>query len=133
METIISIIAGIAIGYVIFVIIPKMSNPARDSELDYLRAKDTDNVTLNFSMTVRKRWVPHVLGMFRRMEYLGSVGSSRMLGFYSDGDGDFRPKFDVNGVPLTDDESWNGRIAKSGIRAAGEASKQTVSEWYDAG
>ena len=30
------------------------------------------------------------------MQKLGSGGSSRTLGFYADGDGDFRPKFEWN-------------------------------------
>ena len=46
------------------------------------------------------RWVPHFLGMLKYMEQLGSLGSSRHVGFFSDGDGDFRPKFQwVEGLP----------------------------------
>lgn len=30
------------------------------------------------------------------MEYLGNVGSSRMCSFYADGDGDFRPKINID-------------------------------------
>ena len=40
-----------------------------------------------------KRWVPHFLAMLKYMENLGQVGSSRAVGIYADGDGDFRPKF----------------------------------------
>jgi len=40
------------------------------------------------------RWVPQFLGMLAYMHRLGGVGSSRLLTFYSDGDGDFRPKFE---------------------------------------
>jgi len=39
------------------------------------------------------RWVPHFLGMLSYMQTLGSIGSSRHVTIYSDGDGDFRPKF----------------------------------------
>ena len=39
------------------------------------------------------RWVPHFLGLLGQMQYLGGVGSSRVVSIYSDGDGDFRPKF----------------------------------------
>ena len=30
------------------------------------------------------------------MEKLGDIGSSREVGIYSDGDGDFRPKFEFS-------------------------------------
>ncbi len=34
------------------------------------------------------------------MEYLGNVGSSRKVTLYSDGDGDFRPNFKLEGLPF---------------------------------
>jgi len=43
---------------------------------------------------MQDRWVPQFLGMLKYMQQLGGLGSSRTLTFYSDGDGDFRPKFD---------------------------------------
>jgi hypothetical protein len=33
-----------------------------------------------------------LMKMFKYMEYLGNIGSSRMCSFYADGDGSFRPK-----------------------------------------
>jgi hypothetical protein len=33
--------------------------------------------------------------MFKYMEYLGKVGSSRMCSFFADGDGAFRPKVNI--------------------------------------
>lgn len=42
---------------------------------------------------MHKQWVSPFLGMLRRMEYLGSIGQSRCVVFYADGDGDFRPNF----------------------------------------
>lgn len=33
-----------------------------------------------------------LMKMFKYMQYLGAVGSSRMCSFYADGDGSFRPK-----------------------------------------
>ena len=47
------------------------------------------------------RWVPHFLGMLKYMEDLGSMGSSRNVGFMADGDGDFKPKFNWD-TPLFD-------------------------------
>jgi hypothetical protein len=43
---------------------------------------------------VPTRWVPHFLGILKRMQMLGSIGSSRHVTIYSDGDGDFRPRFE---------------------------------------
>ena len=42
---------------------------------------------------MKDRWAPHFLSMLKYMEQLGGLGSSREVGLYSDGDGDFRPKF----------------------------------------
>lgn len=42
---------------------------------------------------MEERWIPHFLGMLKRMEYLGDIGSSRYVGIFADGDGDFRPEF----------------------------------------
>ena len=44
------------------------------------------------------------------MEQLGNLGGSREVGIYSDGDGDFRPKFEwdsslpMEAQPVKDDE-----------------------------
>jgi hypothetical protein len=43
---------------------------------------------------MKDRWVPHFLGMLQYMQLLGGLGGSRTISFYSDGDGDFRPKFE---------------------------------------
>ena len=34
------------------------------------------------------------LSMLKYMQHLGNIGSSRVVAFYSDGDGDFRPTFE---------------------------------------
>ncbi len=43
---------------------------------------------------MRARWVPHFIGLLKLMQNLGNLGGSRMVSFYSDGDGDYRPKFE---------------------------------------
>lgn len=53
----------------------------------------SDNKTFYIKVTMKKRWIPHFMSMLQYMEYLGGIGSSRRVTFYSDGDGDFRPKF----------------------------------------
>jgi hypothetical protein len=42
---------------------------------------------------MQDRWVCHFLAMLKYMEQLGNLGGSREVCIYSDGDGDFRPKF----------------------------------------
>lgn len=62
----------------------------------YADMAQNEDVTFTITCTMRARWVPHFLGMLRQMAYLGSIGSSRDVTIHSDGDGDFRPKFDWN-------------------------------------
>ena len=52
-----------------------------------------DERIFTIEVKMRSRWVPHFLGMLKYMEYLGSIGGSRLVSLYSDGDGDFHPKF----------------------------------------
>jgi hypothetical protein len=42
---------------------------------------------------MEERWVNHFLSMLNHMQDLGLKGSSRTVCLFSDGDGDFRPKF----------------------------------------
>lgn len=52
-----------------------------------------DIVNFNVNCSMKSRWVPHFLAMLKYMEQLGGLGGSRKVALYSDGDGDFRPKF----------------------------------------
>ena len=45
---------------------------------------------------MEERWVDHFMSMLDRMEYLGNLGASRTVSIYSDGDGDFKPKFNTD-------------------------------------
>lgn len=56
-----------------------------------MKKKKTVSFTVQCEM--EKRWVPQFLAMLKYMQQLGSQGSSRTVALYSDGDGDFRPKF----------------------------------------
>lgn len=53
-----------------------------------------ETTTFNIKVTMQNRWIPHFLGMLKRMQYLGGIGSSRTVSIMSDGDGDFRPEFE---------------------------------------
>lgn len=52
---------------------------------------ETKKFTIECEM--KERWIPHFLGMLKTMQQLGNLGSSRNVSIFSDGDGDFRPKF----------------------------------------
>ncbi len=53
-----------------------------------------DCLQFTIKVTMKERWIPHFLSALKYMQYLGSVGSSRDVTLFSDGDGDFRPKFE---------------------------------------
>ena len=53
----------------------------------------------NINVKMEERWIPYFQSMLMSMQQLGVLGSSRLLGFYSDGDGDFRPRFEFD-IPM---------------------------------
>ena len=55
-------------------------------------------VEITIKAKMNERWVNDFLSMLKYMEHCGKIGHSSVVGFYSDGDGDFRPEFefDVN-------------------------------------
>jgi len=52
--------------------------------------------TFNIEVTMNERWVDDFCSMLKWMESCGNLGHSSVVGFYSDGDGDFRPKFKID-------------------------------------
>lgn len=52
-----------------------------------------NEVTFTITCTMVPRWIPYFRAMLKYMQQLGGQGSSRTVAIYSDGDGDFRPKF----------------------------------------
>lgn len=59
------------------------------------RQRGFDEVTFTVTCTMRRRWASQFLGMLKLMRQLGNQGSSREIVFFADGDGDFRPKFEM--------------------------------------
>lgn len=55
-----------------------------------------DNVTFNIEVTMNKRWINDFCSMLKWMEACGQIGHSSFVGFYADGDGDFRPEFNIH-------------------------------------
>jgi hypothetical protein len=47
---------------------------------------------------VPERWVNDFCSMLNTMEYFGKQGHSGVVGIYADGDGDFRPRFNIQTV-----------------------------------
>lgn len=45
---------------------------------------------------MKDRWVPYFLSMLQKMESYGQNGMSREVALFTDGDGDFQPKFRHN-------------------------------------
>ena len=50
--------------------------------------------TFTIECTMEERWIPEFLAMLQTMEGWGHLGHSGLIGFFADGDGDFRPEFD---------------------------------------
>jgi hypothetical protein len=44
---------------------------------------------------VPERWVNEFCSFLKHLERNGNLGHSALVGFYADGDGDFRPKFNI--------------------------------------
>ena len=58
-----------------------------------------NEVTFTIEVTMKERWVNDFCSMLKYMEGCGKSGRSALVGFYADGDGDFRPRF-VIGRPF---------------------------------
>ena len=54
------------------------------------------NVTFTITATMSEDWADYFCSLLKRMEYDGKVGQSEAMGFYIDGDGDFRPTFEID-------------------------------------
>jgi hypothetical protein len=75
--------------------------------------KQWEDATITVRITVRRRWVPQLLGLLKHMQMLGSQGSSRWLHFFSDGDGDFRPVVEVERPTSFLQFSWTSHCAST--------------------
>ena len=61
------------------------------------------NVKFTINVTMKDRWVDDFCSLLKWMEHCGAVGHSSFVGFYADGDGDFRPEFDIS-IPFEQKE-----------------------------
>lgn len=71
--------------------------------------------TFNIKVTMKERWIDDFCSMLKQMESCGQLGHSALVAFYADGDGDFRPKFEID-YPYTMKDGFRGeRIISSSI------------------
>lgn len=63
--------------------------------------------TFNIEVTMNERWVNDFCSMLKWMESCGKLGHSSLVGFYSDGDGDFRPNFEIDTEFQRTEGIWN--------------------------
>ena len=54
-----------------------------------------ENRKFTIECEVPERWVNDFCAMLEDMQYFGEQGHSRVVGIYADGDGDFRPRFNI--------------------------------------
>lgn len=55
-----------------------------------------NDVTFTITATMPEDWADYFCSFLKRMETDGKRGHSETIGFYADGDGDFRPKFEID-------------------------------------
>jgi hypothetical protein len=68
-----------------------------------------------------------LMKMFKYMEHLGNVGSSRMCSFYADGDGSFRPKVSfVYPIELPEVPDIDGILCSEDIKEAEDHNRRIV-------
>lgn len=53
---------------------------------------------INITADIPDRWVNCFCTFLKKLERNGRVGHSSTIGFFADGDGDFRPTFDFNDI-----------------------------------
>ena len=77
------------------------------------------NKTFSIEVTMEERWIDHFCSRLKYLARCGDVGRSEIVALYSDGDGDFRPKFEIG----TDFNITNSRASLA----------RNVTTLYDAG
>lgn len=80
-----------------------MRDPVEIAPLPPSAGEAADSATFAIKATMGKRWVGAFCSMLKRMEYDGNIGHSECVAMFSDGDGDFRPTFDI-GVEFDETE-----------------------------
>ena len=69
-------------------------------------------VEITIKAKMNERWVNDFLSMLKHMESCGNMGHSSVVGFYSDGDGDFKPKFEFDKEYKPQHGYWEHELVK---------------------
>ena len=70
-----------------------------------------------------KHFLPEFIAMLKQMEYNGNIGHSSWVAFYADGDGAFRPKFEIKA----------SQDVLEAAKAVEAISDEIIADCYDAG
>ena len=62
--------------------------------------ENDETIRFTIHCTMKRKWASQFLGMLRHMQRLGSIGSTRLVTFFADGDGDFRPTFECEDLTI---------------------------------
>lgn len=68
----------------------------------------SSTVKFTIECEMEERWSDPFLSFLLYMEVNGKLGTSEIMGFYADGDGNFRPKFKFEQVGV----DWNYKESK---------------------
>lgn len=71
-------------------------------------------IEFNIKVIMKERWVDDFCSMLDWMQSCGDLGHSSIVGFYSDGDGDFRPTFEIDREYKKTKGYWNRDLKKDG-------------------
>ena len=52
---------------------------------------------IKIKMKLEEECIPVFIAFLEELEYNGKIGYSEIVGIFSDGDGNFRPKFEIKG------------------------------------
>jgi len=63
-------------------------------------------IKFNLEITMSERWLNKFMQLLDCMRWCGRIGASRTLGFYVDGDGDFKFDFKLNGKEVEKIQDW---------------------------
>lgn len=63
--------------------------------------------TFTIKVTMNERWIDDFCSMLHWMQSCGNLGHSSLVGFYADGDGDFRPQFEIGTEYQQKKGIWN--------------------------
>ena len=50
---------------------------------------------IKIKMKLEEECIPTFIAFLEELEYNGNIGHSEIIGIFSDGDGNFRPKFEI--------------------------------------